>query len=75
MAPAIGSSVRESPAHGLHSVDEGEGLGEVVSLDVAQRLCGIDAGPNLRRAALGDAEEMDAIFADPPPALAEIQRN
>ena len=65
----------ESPAHGEDAIRQGDYVGELAVIDVAERLGDLGGGDELLGAAGGDAPEVQAVAADAGAALAQVQRD
>jgi hypothetical protein len=74
-AAGVRLRVGEAPAHGEEPVEEGEGFGDVVGVDVAEGFGDLDGGGDLVGATLRDSPEVKAIASLAAASLAEVQRD
>ena len=74
-ADAETRSPGQPPQHGQDAVDELERLFDRSRLEVAERLGDPEGGPDLVRAARGDAPEVETVLSRPPPTFVEVERD
>jgi hypothetical protein len=67
--------VSDSPAHGEDAIREGDCVGELAVVDVAEGLGDLGGGNELLGAPGGDAPEVQAVATDAGAALGQAQRD